>query len=134
MPDDEFIELPGLHVTIDDVVYQPQAMVPAGMAHCFAYFITIHNDSETTVTIKGRKWVVRESSGEITAVEGDGVVGEFPRLEPGQSFNYNSAHVFQSHRAVAKGSYLGLDENERRIITHIPEFEMEVPGPEIGYA
>lgn len=134
MPDDAFTELPGLHVNVDNVVHQPHAMVPAGMAHCFAYFITIQNDSDTTVTIKGRKWVVRESSGEVIAVEGDGVVGEFPRLEPGQSFTYNSAHVFQSPRAVANGSYLGIDETGRRIITHIPEFEMEVPNPGIGYA
>ena len=69
MAENDMVELPGLHVNIDDVVYQPQFPAPTDHPHCFAYYITIHNESETTVTIKGRKWVVKESSGEVTAVE-----------------------------------------------------------------
>ena len=132
MAENDMLELPGLRVEIDDVVYQPQFSMLADQPHCFVYYITIHNESETIVTIKGRKWVVKESSGEVTAVEGDGVVGEFPRLEPGQKFNYNSSHVFSSQKAVATGSYLGVDDFGNKIITRIPEFVMVVPDPEIG--
>ena len=132
MAENDMLELPGLRVEIDDVVYQPQFSMLADQPHCFVYYITIHNESETIVTIKGRKWVVKESSGEVTAVEGDGVVGEFPRLEPGQKFNYNSSHVFSSQKAVASGSYLGVDDFGNKIITRIPEFVMVVPDPEIG--
>ena len=134
MAENDMVELPGLRVNIDDVVYQPQFPAPTDHPHCFAYYITIHNDSETKVTIKGRKWVVKESSGEVIAVEGDGVVGEFPCLEPGQKFSYNSSHVFSSQKAVATGSYLGIDDFGNKIITRIPEFEMVAPDPEIGYA
>ena len=132
MAENDMVELPGLRVEIDDVVYQPQFSMLADQPHCFVYYITIHNESETIVTIKGRKWVVKESSGEVIAVEGDGVVGEFPRLEPGQKFNYNSSHVFSSQKAVATGSYLGVDDFGNKIITRIPEFVMVVPDPEIG--
>ena len=132
MAENDMLELPGLRVEIDDVVYQPQFSMLADQPHCFVYYITIHNESETIVTIKGRKWVVKESSGEVTAVEGDGVVGEFPHLEPGQKFNYNSSHVFSSQKAVATGSYLGVDDFGNKIITRIPEFVMVVPDPEIG--
>jgi len=134
MGDDGFIELPGLHVRIDDVVLQPKALVPMDVPNRFVYYITIQNDSDTPVTIKGRKWVVTESSGEVTAVEGDGVVGEFPYLEPGGHFTYNSSHVFSSPKAVATGSYLGVDDLENRVIVRIPEFEMEAPDSDIGYA
>jgi len=134
MGDDGFIELPGLHVRIDDVVFQPKALVPMDVPNRFVYYITIHNDSDTPVTIKGRKWVVTESSGEVTAVEGDGVVGEFPHLEPGEHFTYNSSHVFSSSKAVAAGSYLGVDDLQNRVIVRIPEFEMEASDPDIGYA
>lgn len=132
--DNGFIVLPGLYVRIDDVVFQHQAPVPMDMPNRFVYYITIHNDSDTAVTIKGRKWVVTESSGEVTAVEGDGVVGEFPRIEPGEHFAYNSSHVFSSPKAVAMGSYLGVDDLQNRIIVRIPEFEMEAPNSDIGYA
>jgi ApaG protein len=121
----DFLELPGLRVTVDRVVHLRDAQTPPDRPHCFAYFITIHNDSDVAVTIKGRKWVVRNSRGEIMAVEGDGVVGEFPRIEPGASFSYNSAHLNDTTTAVAEGSYIGMDEQGRRVLTRIPKFEMD---------
>ncbi len=122
-----FIEPPGLRVTVDRVIYHADASTPPDRPHCFAYFITIHNDTDVAVTIKGRKWVVTNDRGEVTAVEGDGVVGEFPRIEPGDSFSYNSAHLNDTWRAVAQGSYIGVDDLGRRVLTRIPKFTMTVP-------
>jgi ApaG protein len=126
----DFIEPPGLRVTVDRVIHHTAASTPPDRPHCFAYFITIHNDTETAVTIKGRKWVVTNDRGEITAVEGDGVVGEFPRIEPGASFSYNSFHLNDTRRAVAQGSYIGVDDLGRKVLTRIPEFTMTVPAEE----
>ncbi|HXG48360.1 MAG TPA: ApaG domain [Methylomirabilota bacterium] len=123
----ELVELPGLRVTVDRVAHHAEARTPADRPHCFVYHITIHNDSDRTVTIKGRKWVVTNARGEITAVEGDGVVGHFPRLEPGESFTYHSYHLLDTPSAVAEGSYLGLDDQGQRVFTRIPRFEMVVP-------
>lgn len=122
----EFIELPGLRVTVDRVVHYEDAQTPPDRPHCFAYFITIHNDSDVTVTIKGRKWVVTNDRGEITAVEGDGVVGEFPKIAPGETFSYNSFHLNDTESAVAEGSYIGMDERGRKVLTRIPRFEMHI--------
>ena len=124
----EMVELMGLKVVVDRVVYQPDMATPEDRPHCFAYFITIQNDSDITVTIKGRKWVVNEADGNKTVVEGDGVVGMFPELAPGESFDYHSFHLFGGEWAVATGSYIGVDENGRSLITRIPEFRMEVPA------
>jgi len=124
----DLFELPGLHVTIDQVVYQPDAQTPADRPHCFAYFISIRNDSDVSVTIKGRKWIVKNSHDEITAVEGDGVVGQFPSITPGEKFSYNSYHLLDTNEAIAEGSYLGVDALGRKVITRIPRFEMRVPA------
>jgi len=124
---DEIPELPGLRVSVDRVAYQPDFPAPPDRPHCFVYFISIHNDTDLPVTIKGRKWVVTNDSGEITAVEGDGVVGQFPTIEPGGKFSYNSFHLLNSSVAVAEGSYLGTDAEGRRVLTRIPRFKMEVP-------
>ena len=121
------IELAGLSVTVDRVVYAPDLPAPEDRPHSFVYFITIHNDSELTVVIKARKWVVRNSRGEVDVVEGDGVVGEFPRLSPGKSFSYNSRHIMASEHGVATGSYFGVDETGRVVFVRIPEFVMRVP-------
>lgn len=122
-----FLELVGLRVTVDKVLYHPQAQTPPDRPHCFVYFISIHNDTEWPVMIKGRKWVVTSDRGEVTAVEGDGVVGQFPKIAPGEKFSYNSFHLLSSQSAVAEGSYLGVDSLGRKVLTRIPRFEMAVP-------
>ena len=121
-------ELSGLTVTIDQVLHQPDAQTPPDRPNCFAYFISIHNHSDVTVTIKGRKWVVRDEDGDTIALEGDGVVGQFAKNEPGGKFSDNSYHVFDTNSAVTEGSYLGITEDGRKVFTRIPRFEMQVPN------
>lgn len=122
-------ELPGLTVTVDRIVYQPQAATPVDRPYCFVYFITIHNNTDRSITVKGRKWVVTNAIGEITAVEGEGVVGETPALPPGGKFSYNSFHLLDTPTAIAEGSYLGLDDQGRKVLMRIPRFEMAIPAP-----
>jgi ApaG protein len=124
----DYLEPPGLRVTVDKVVYHPEAEAPAERPYCFIYFITIHNDTELAVTIKARKWVVTNAGGEVMALEGEGVVGQMPVIDPGGTFEYNSYHLLDTTSATAEGSYLGLDALGRRVITRIPKFEMRVPG------
>jgi ApaG protein len=127
VPSSDIIELPGLRVTVDNVIYQPHVTSDIRTPYCFMYFITIHNDSEVGVTIRGRKWVVTNGNGEITVVEGDGVVGEFPCLEPGEHFSYHSYHLLATATGAAEGSYLGLDDDGRKVLTRIPKFRMRLP-------
>ncbi|MEO7675815.1 MAG: ApaG domain [Verrucomicrobiota bacterium] len=122
-----FFEPENLRVTIDRVAYQPDAATPPDRPHCFVYFISIHNGTDLLVTIHGRKWVVTNDRGEVTAVEGDGVVGEHPKIEPGEKFSYNSFHLLNSKTAVAEGSYLGIDANGQKVLTRIPKFKLVVP-------
>lgn len=65
-------------------------------------------------------------SGQRMVVEGDGVVGEFPRLEPGEHFSYNSYHTIGSD-SVAEGAYFGVTADGELVFTRIPRFEMRVP-------
>lgn len=124
-----FDELEGLRATVDRVTYVPHLDAPPEKPFPFVYFITIHNDSEETVTIKGRKWVVTDTSGGKVVVEGDGVVGKFPRLSTGESFSYNSYHVVACD-SVAEGAFIGLTEDSRPVLVRIPRFEMNPPGAE----
>jgi ApaG protein len=119
-------ELPGLGVNVDRVVYRPDVDAPADRPYAFAYFITIRNESEETVTIKGRKWVVTGANGQRIVVEGDGVVGQFPRLQSGEKFSYNSHHVIGAD-SCAEGAYIGVTDSGEPVITRIPRFEMRVP-------
>ena len=119
-------ELDGLRVTVDRVTFMPQLQATEDRPFPFVYFITIHNDSAETVTIKGRKWVVTDADGDTQVVEGDGVVGKFPRLEPGENFSYNSYHTIGSDSA-AEGAYIGITEEGSPVLVRIPRFEMKAP-------
>ena len=104
---------------------------PPDRPYPFVYFITIANDSPECVTIRGRKWVVTDADDQCLVVEGDGVVGKFPRLETGEQFSYNSYHVIGVD-SIAEGAFFGLTDDGERVCTRIPPFEMRVPTGESG--
>ena len=131
-----FEELRGLWVSVDRVEYVEGNQAPPDRPHQFVYYITIHNDSDETVTIVGRKWIVTNSIGHKLIVEGDGVVGEFPRLTPGDNFHYNSYHLLDSDSS-AEGAYLGKavsSTGARGVMTRIPKFSMKIPSSAKGSA
>ena len=121
-----FRELKSLCVQVEKVVYMPHLEAPAERPYPFVYFIVIENNSDETVTIKGRKWVVTDADGGRVVVEGDGVVGKFPKLEPGERFSYNSYHVIGSD-SVAEGAFIAMTDEGEPVVTRIPSFEMKVP-------
>jgi ApaG protein len=120
-------ELPGLSARLDKLCYHHGgASLPSDKPHAFVYFITIVNGSERTVTLLGRKWVIHHTDGEQLVIEGDKIVGETPRLAPGEQFSYNSYHVAGCD-ARAYGSFHGVDEFGHKVHVILPPFEMNVP-------
>ncbi|MBI2496387.1 MAG: ApaG domain, partial [Opitutae bacterium] len=101
--------------------------LPPDRPHAFIYHLTIRNESDRTVTLLGRKWVIDNADGTSQVVEGDKIVGQTPTLAPGTKFSYNSYHV-GSCACRAHGSFHGLDESGRRIFVRIPAFDMIIPG------
>ncbi len=121
------ILLNGFEALVDRVDYSSDLPTTPDQPHPFVYYITIRNGSDRTLTVKGRKWVVRGEDGKTQAMEGDGVVGCFPRLEPGEHFSYNSYHT-TAGRAVAEGAYLGITEEGEAVMARIPPFALIPPG------
>lgn len=120
-------ELPGLSARLDKLCYHHGGCsLPADKPHAFVYFVTIHNSSDHTVTLLGRKWVIENDDGSRFVLEGDKIVGETPRLAPGEQLTYNSYHVSGSD-AVARGCFHGVDEHGTKIHVVLPEFAMRIP-------
>jgi ApaG protein len=119
--------LPGLCARLDKLIYHHGgSCLPPDKPHAFVYFITLHNGSDRTVTFHGRKWVLEHADGSRMVIEGDRIVGETPRLAPGEEFSYNSYHV-TGESAVATGSFHGVDDHGERIHVMLPPFAMMVP-------
>ena len=121
------VEIPGVTAHLDRLVHHHGgAWLPEGKPHAFVYFITIKNGSDRIVTLLGRKWVILHEDGSRFVVEGDRIVGETPRLAPGEQFSYNSYHVTGCN-ATAHGSFHGVDEFGHHMHVKLAPFEMVIP-------
>ncbi len=112
-----------------EVKYWPQQSVPSENHYFFVYFITIENQSEFSVQLLRRHWEIFDSVSEFRTVDGDGVVGENPILEPGQKFEYNSGCNLTTDIGYMKGYYIMkklIDEKEFNV--DIPKFDLVVPA------
>jgi|TARA_B110000305_G_scaffold75311_1_gene84496 ApaG protein len=124
---EESKELEGLQASLDKLVHHKEKSTVKGInLHAFIYFITICNLSDRKVTVLGRKWILSNSDGTTTVVEGDKIVGETPTIGPGDSFSYNSYHVTHLS-AEASGSFHGLDEFNNKIHVRIKPFQLNIP-------
>lgn len=56
----------------------------------FSYQIEITNNTPYTIKLTHREWEIKDAVGRIKQVEGEGVVGVQPVIEPGESFSYSS--------------------------------------------
>ena len=78
-------ELPGLSAHLDRLCHHHGGVsLPPDKPHAFVYYVTIRNASDRTVTLLARKWVIENSDGSRSVIEGDRIVGETPRLAPGE--------------------------------------------------
>ena len=121
------VESEGFRVSVT-TEYQVVYSRPADQHFVFAYTVKIENLGETTVKLMRRHWLINDSVGESYEVEGEGVVGEQPVLEPNDEHIYTSGCGFKSYRGSMSGTYLMrrlVDEHEFKI--RIPEFVMIVP-------
>ena len=119
--------LPGLTARLDRLVHHAGgASLPADKPHAFVYYVTLRNESDRTVTLLGRKWVIEYVDGTSEVIEGDRIVGETPRLSPGEEFSYNSYHV-TGCAARVRGSFHGVDEFGARIHTLLDPFDLDIP-------
>jgi ApaG protein len=85
--------------------YLPEQSSPRDDRFVFAYTITIKNESSFTAQLRTRHWIITDARGSVEEVKGDGVVGEQPRLSPGQSFQYTSGCVLKTPVGTMQGTY-----------------------------
>ncbi len=108
--------------------YQPDYSSPAQSHFVFNYKIMIENNSDYTVQLLRRHWFIYDSNGDERQVEGEGVVGQQPVLEPGESHEYVSGCNLNTEIGKMQGTYLMeriIDGEQFKV--NIPAFSMMVP-------
>lgn len=117
----------GVSITVE-TFYQPAQSNPLSSEYLFAYRITIENLTATPVKLLRRHWYIIDSNGSYREVEGEGVVGQQPVIEPAGSYQYVSAANLRSDMGKMYGFYQMENLYNKRLLTvSIPEFHMVAP-------
>ncbi len=117
----------GVKVSVE-TEYQPSYSSPSQYHYVFTYRITIENKSEFTIQLLRRHWHISDAGYFTREVEGEGVVGQQPILEPGQNHQYVSGCNLKS----GIGKMVGTYQMERivdgvKFNVLVPAFTMIVP-------
>lgn len=118
---------PDFLAQLERLEYLPSSNTPAHRPHQFLYHICLTNKTLRPLRVVGRKWVLTNQSNHKLIIEGDGVVGEFPFLAPGESFHYHSYHLIDSNSSAA-GVYYADDEDGNRVTAKLSPFSMKIPS------
>ena len=90
--------------------------------YAWAYRVTIANEGKRTVQLLKRTWQITDAQGRTQRVHGDGVVGERPVLDPGESFEYTSGTPLATPSGFMRGTY-------HMVVADTGEgFDVEIPG------
>lgn len=100
---------------------------PDEARYFWAYTIEIANLGRRTAQLTHRHWRITDANGKVEEVRGQGVVGEQPMIEPGQSFRYTSGCPLTTPSGIMAGSYRMVDEDGRAFDIEIPAFSLDSP-------
>jgi ApaG protein len=117
----------GIKVSVE-TYYQDGQSDPTKSQYFFAYRVTIENYSGETVQLLRRHWHIFDSNGSKTEVEGEGVIGKQPILDPGEIHQYVSGCNLSTEFGKMWGTYLmKYTKTGAEFYVRIPEFTMNAP-------
>ena len=106
--------------------YLPQESDPSAQRYVFAYTITIENKTGEVSQLLNRHWIITDGQGEVEEVHGPGVVGQQPRIQPGQGFRYTSGAILKTPVGVMRGHYEFVTDAGQNFDVEIPQFSLAV--------
>ena len=116
-----------IHVAVDTSYIDDQSE-PDADRYVFSYTITISNEGDEPATLRSRHWIITDANGKVQEVNGDGVVGEQPHLNPGERFRYSSGAVIETPVGAMQGMYRMETDEGASFDAPIPPFTLAVPG------
>ena len=107
--------------------FVPEHSNPDEDKFLFAYTVTIRNTGDVTAQLISRHWVITDAHNKVEEVQGLGVVGEQPVLQPGEAFEYTSGCPIATPVGSMRGTYQCVAEDGTRFEAPIPEFLLSMP-------
>ncbi|PCI63845.1 MAG: Co2+/Mg2+ efflux protein ApaG [Kordiimonadales bacterium] len=126
-------ELPTFEAVTDEIRVAVQSYFLAAQSdpdndqYFWAYRIKISNESDASVQLLSRHWIITDSNGKREEVIGDGVIGEQPRIPPGKHFTYTSGCPLDTASGFMHGTFDMLGGKNRLFTIAIPAFSLDSP-------
>lgn len=94
----------GIKISVESRYLQEESE-PEQDKYIFAYQVTIENEGSEPVQLLTRHWIIKDEYNNVEQVKGEGVVGNQPVVEPGESFTYASRCPLRTEFGIMRGSY-----------------------------
>ena len=107
--------------------YLIEKSLPESDQFVFAYTITIKNKSSSTIQLLSRHWVIVDANGKHEEVIGEGVIGEQPTINSGESYTYSSGAILETEVGTMTGFYEFKFSDDSIKKARIPRFTLSVP-------
>ncbi|GAA6203743.1 Co2+/Mg2+ efflux protein ApaG [Thalassotalea sp. SU-HH00458] len=108
--------------------YIPEHSNELEKRYVFSYTITITNNTEESVKLLTRYWLITDANKDTSTVAGEGVIGKQPVIPPSKSFVYTSGCVLKTPVGTMQGHYQMLTEHNKNIQVEIPVFRLALPN------
>ena len=108
--------------------FLPERSSVENRQYFWSYTIVITNTGAETVQLQTRHWIITDASGRSQEVRGEGVVGEQPVLEPGESFDYVSGCPLTTPTGSMEGQYFMVGSDGSSFAVDIPRFPLIAPA------
>ncbi|MCP1065959.1 Co2+/Mg2+ efflux protein ApaG [Serratia symbiotica] len=120
------IDSPRICIQIQSIYVESQS-IPEENRYVFAYTVTLCNLGRFNMQLLGRYWLITNSNGRKTEVQGIGVIGEQPLLQPGSEFQYTSGTILETPLGTMEGHYKMVDHQSQLFRCAIPVFRLVIP-------
>lgn len=119
-----------IHISVEPFYIDDQSS-PSSGRFVFGYRVQIDNQGNEAVQLMSRHWQITDAQGRTMEVQGAGVVGEQPLIEPGDSFEYTSGTPLTTPTGIMVGRYQMVTESGEKLEVAIPAFSLDAPGANV---
>ena len=119
---------PDTQKKISDIVidvqarYVPEQSQPEAQHYLFSYTIRVTNNGPITAQLLSRHWIISDGWGRQEEVKGSGVIGQQPKIRPGETFEYSSFCPLTTPTGNMRGSFAMMNQKGKRFEVRIPLF------------
>ena len=105
--------------------YQSEQSQPEAGQYVFAYTVTVSNTGAVAAQLVARHWEIEDAHGHTQVVDGLGVIGRQPLLQPGETFEYTSGCQLRTPNGSMQGTYLCISHEGEVFECPIPRFHLQ---------